>query len=435
MKAAQQLIIRRKNMSNVALQIERLAGGVLPDINNVVFDTIVYADGNISYDSKTGIVTLNEPGRYVINWLVITQSSPTTNVAVFTLYSSQGNVLKSNSPTITGAVVGFGIINTTSASVTVSLVNNSAAIIDYSDFVPVKASLTVIKDNTSVIGPTGPTGPSGSQGLPGPQGPQGAQGAEGQQGLQGFVGPQGLPGPQGTPGPQGLPGLQGTPGPQGTPGSQGTPGPQGASGPQGSPGSLGDTSYCYSIMQLSNILSQLIKLYPVTVWTVYTTSLYSITGVPDQLYSSPDESGAGLLILKDTTQSEAIPLIAITAIYIGDGTVYNDSIKYLDSPSPLPVGCDTELITTVHSYLPLLTDVALLIGPSVQASGLVYKNEYGLLVLSDIDGNTPIFIPSSQIETIITTTPQPFSKEISSPTKTKVSIKKLKANKKTKIKI
>ena len=62
----------------------------------------IYSDGSISYDSNTGIITIGEPGRYVINWWVATQSSPTTNVPVFTLYSSLGNVIKSNSPIITG---------------------------------------------------------------------------------------------------------------------------------------------------------------------------------------------------------------------------------------------------------------------------------------------------------------------------------------------
>ncbi|PXV95459.1 hypothetical protein C8E03_10188 [Lachnotalea glycerini] len=365
-------------MSNIALQIERLSAGVIPDVSNVIFDTIVYSDGNIIYDSNSGLITFNEPGRYTINWWVATQSSPTTNVAVFTLYSSQGDILKGNSPNIAGQVVGFNIINTTSAPVTVSLKNNSAALINYPDNVPVKATLTIVQDNGSSIGPTGPMGLTGIPGL------------------------------------QGIPGIPGPPGP---------PGPQ---------GTFGNTSYCFSIAQLSYTLNQLIDLYSGNTWSVFTTNVYTVTGVPSNLYTSSNATDAGILILQNGTQYEAIPLNAICSIYVGDGTVYNDSIKYLDTLSPLPVGCDTNLLTAIQSYLPLLTDVLIMLGVSIQASGLVYKNEFGMLVLSDNDGNTPVFIVSNHIARITTDSLPSLNSRSSSTSKTKVSIKSLKSNKKLK---
>lgn len=366
--------IWEEKMGNIALQIERLAEGELPDLSNVIFDTIVYTNGNISYDSKTGVITFNEQGRYIINWCVITQTS-STDVAVFSLNSSQGDELKGNSPTIPGEVVGFGIINTTSAPVNVSLVNSSAALINYADNVPVKATLTVVQDTVPIVGPPGP------QGIQGPTGPQGIQGPSGPQGIQGPIGPQ---------------------------------------------GSLGNTSYCFSIAQLSNTLTQLINLYPTDTWTVYTPSLYSVSGVPDHLYTSPDGNAPGLLVLYDGTQYESIPLLAITAVYVGEGTVYDNSINYLPPPSVLPEGCDTDLITAVQSYLPILTEVVILLGPTVQVSGLVYKNEYGMLVTSDTDGNTPVFIVTSKIETILTDVTRSTMRSIN---KTKVSVKNTKGKK------
>jgi hypothetical protein len=103
-------------------------------------------------------------------------------------------------------------------------------------------------------------------------------------------------------------------------------------------------------------------------------------------------------------QTDAIPLEAITAVYVGNGTVYNPAISYLPTPSPLPAGCDTNLITAIQSYLPLLTNVQITSGPSVQASGLVFKNEFGMLVLSDLQGNTPVFFPVCHISDILTLT-------------------------------
>ncbi|GBG55804.1 hypothetical protein SPFL3102_02743 [Sporomusaceae bacterium FL31] len=179
-----------------------------------------------------------------------------------------------------------------------------------------------------------------------------------------------------------------------------------------SPGDLSNTSLCLSYAQLSHIISQLITLYPTSVMSVFTTNINVITGTPYELYTSPDANDAGLFILiNGSGQYEAIPLVAIAAIYAGDNTVYDNSITYLPAPLPLPKGCDTNLITAIRSYLPLMTDVLFQMGVTIQASGNVYKNEYGVLVLSDTDGNTPIFISVSKIARIITE-PQTLAKKI-----------------------
>lgn len=165
-----------------------------------------------------------------------------------------------------------------------------------------------------------------------------------------------------------------------------------------------DTAICFSFAQLAHIIEQIIQLYPTNVITVFTTSFSpsAITGTPYQLYSSPEGTYGGLFILLDNGQEEAIPLNAITAIYTGNGTVYDPSITYL-SPPTFPQGCDTNIITAYHDYLPLETDVQMYIGSIIQASGTIYKNEYGLLVLSDADGNTPVFVPVINIRVILPT--------------------------------
>lgn len=162
------------------------------------------------------------------------------------------------------------------------------------------------------------------------------------------------------------------------------------------------TAICFSYAQLANVIEQLITLYPTNVITVYTTgfSASSITGTPYQLFSSSEGTYGSIFILLDNGQQQAIPLNAITAIYTGDGTVYDPSITFLPTPQFLP-GCDTNLITAYHEYLPVLTDVQLYMGSIVQATGTIYKNEYGILVLSDADGNTPVFIPVINITTAL----------------------------------
>lgn len=162
-----------------------------------------------------------------------------------------------------------------------------------------------------------------------------------------------------------------------------------------------DTAICFSFAQLAHIIEQIIELYPTNVITVFTNGLSpsSVTGTPYQLFSSAEGTYGGLFILLDNGQ-EAIPLNAIAAIYTGDGTVYDPSITYL-SPPQFPAGCDTNLITAYHDYLPVLTDVQMYMGSVIQASGTIYKNEYGVLVLSDADGNTPVFIPVTNITMIL----------------------------------
>lgn len=157
------------------------------------------------------------------------------------------------------------------------------------------------------------------------------------------------------------------------------------------------TATCFSYAQLAHIIEQIILLYPTNVITVFTTGLQpsSVTGTPYQLYSSPEGTNGAIFILMDNGE-EAIPLNSIAAIYTGDGTVYNPSITYL-TPPQFPAGCDTNLITAYHDYLPVPTDVQMYLGSIISASGSIYKNEYGLLVLSDVDGNTPIFIPVMNI--------------------------------------
>ncbi|MDF2653720.1 MAG: hypothetical protein K0R19_194, partial [Bacillota bacterium] len=113
-------------MSNIALQIARVAAGSVAVGANVIFDNTIFSAGNISYNPVTGVITFNEAGRYEINWWVATQSSQSVTGASFALTSSQGDTLIGNSPIKTGEVTGFGIIEVVAAPVTLSLVNTSS---------------------------------------------------------------------------------------------------------------------------------------------------------------------------------------------------------------------------------------------------------------------------------------------------------------------
>lgn len=137
---------------DIVLQIERLIAGFVDPGDNVVFDGIVFSNGNITYNTTTGVITFNDPGRYAINWWVATQSSMATDGAVFALSSSQGDLLEGNSPIKTGQVNGIGVIEVVTAPVTLSLINASNAPYFYSPIVPVVASLTIVQDDPAADG-------------------------------------------------------------------------------------------------------------------------------------------------------------------------------------------------------------------------------------------------------------------------------------------
>ena len=228
-------------MSNIAFQIERLAAGSVAVTSNVVFDAIVYSDGNISYDNATGVITFNEAGRYVLDWWVATQSSQSTNGAVFAFSTSQGDFLEGNSPLKTGEVVGTGIIEVVAAPVTASLVNASTANYFFSTIVPVKATLVIVQDDVGVTGPTGDTGPTGPTGPPGDTGDTGPTGDTGDTGPTGDTGDTGPTGDTGDTGPTGDTGDTGPTGDTGDTGPTGDTGDTGPTGDTGDTGPTGDT--------------------------------------------------------------------------------------------------------------------------------------------------------------------------------------------------
>lgn len=195
-------------------------------------------------------------------------------------------------------------------------------------------------------------------------------------------------------------------------------GPKSVQGPQRHTVTLGSTSYSYSIAQLSYVLNQLITMYPKpNYWTAYTPNLNQILtqGYPKQLYTSPQGTDAGMLVLRGSSWAGdygAIPLSDISTLLLGFGSVYNPDIKYLPAPFPIPNDCDTNKILAIQSYLPLNSVANILTGTETIMSGLVIKNEFGLLVLAGDGGSNPIFIPDSQIDAIFTNTLPPGMTEM-----------------------
>lgn len=146
-------------MGQTALQITLSSSAVISPDEPVIFNDIKYTAGNVSYNTATGELTLSSEGRYVINWWLAVQSSPSTNGAAFALETSQGDLIEGNSPIKTDEVYGIGIIDVAAAPVTVVLKNIGTGPMYLSSIVPLQGTLVLMED--VLEGPTGPTGPDG----------------------------------------------------------------------------------------------------------------------------------------------------------------------------------------------------------------------------------------------------------------------------------
>jgi hypothetical protein len=185
----------------------------------------------------------------------------------------------------------------------------------------------------------------------------------------------------------------------------GPPGPPGPFGPPGKQGDLNDTATSFVYAQLAQVIKQVIRYYPTTVVTSYSTgfSVTGLQGTPVELYASPDGTYGGLFVVQDNTDVGAMPLQAISAIALSDGSVYNPALTYLSKPV-FPNGYDTNIVTAIHDYLPLFTPVVIYAGALIQITGIIYKNVYGMLVVADdTSGNNPVFVPITNITAIIPT--------------------------------
>lgn len=205
----------------------------------------------------------------------------------------------------------------------------------------------------------------------------------------------------------------------------GPPGPPGPFGPPGRPGDLNETAVSFTYAQLAHVIEQIIYYYPTTTLLAYATgfTFAGLEGTPVELFSSPDGTYGGLFVVEEGGESGAVPLQSIASISFGAGIAYNPAITYLPKPI-FPEGFDTNIVTAIHDYLPLHTPVTVYMGSVISATGIVYKNEYGMLVLAaDTLGNSPKFIPVTNITGIVPTVTSSAAKTAAAPSDLIISAK------------
>lgn len=218
------------------------------------------------------------------------------------------------------------------------------------------------------FGPTGPTGPTGPAG-----GPTGATGP---------TGPTGATGPTGPTGPTGA---------------------TGPTGPTGPAGSNANSTSCFCVDQMRNIIQQIIALYPNDNLIVAMESGNNASGRPGSLLPGPNNnpnSGLFQLVNNQGVPEEAISICRIASITI-TSSVYNNNITYLPAPSPLPTGCDANCEAAIRSYLPVgTTGVDINSGGQTVAQGTIIRSEYGMVVVVGSNNSNPAFVSLCKAEII-----------------------------------
>lgn len=246
-----------------ALQVQlNLTSPVVVNLAPIIFDTVIYSNGTISYNSGTGEITINDIGVYYIDWWVGTASALTSQGVTFAVLINNTSTISASSPNRLGEVVGNAIVDVITTPTKIKLVNLTPASVQIATNVGHKADLAVF-NLTQTGGATGPTGPQGIQGATGYTGPTGLSG-RGATWTDGVGAPIGLPGYNGdqyldvvtgnvyqlqygiwvqTGNIKGPTGATGQQGPAGLPGVTGYTGYTGYTGLQGMPGNTGHTGY------------------------------------------------------------------------------------------------------------------------------------------------------------------------------------------------
>ena len=210
-------------MPALSLYLERQLQGAITPSSNVIFDTLITSSGPISYDALTGVITINQPGKFLINWFVASQASAGSNSIAFSVMTSQGDNIRGESPVKLGEVVGFAVIQVDGAPLTLQLVSQTPNTVWYAKVAEVKAalSLTEVLEETGATGATGETGSTGATGVTGATGETGATGGTGATGATGATGGTGATGATGTTGATGETGATGATGGTGATGAAG----------------------------------------------------------------------------------------------------------------------------------------------------------------------------------------------------------------------
>lgn len=150
-------------MNTIALELQRVVDQTVDALGNILFDKLILQKGSIEYNLATGEISINKPGRYMVNWVVTTQSSVGSKDISFAIKTLGGDEIVTSSPLKVGEVVGFGIVQVDTVPTKIVLVSKENNQIQLSKVATIKAHLTVGELLESDEGPVGVWNSAGMQ--------------------------------------------------------------------------------------------------------------------------------------------------------------------------------------------------------------------------------------------------------------------------------
>lgn len=159
---------------------------------------------------------------------------------------------------------------------------------------------------------------------------------------------------------------------------------------------------CCCTAQIINVLSQIIQYYPASNLVVILDSGNNISGRAGALLPATSPiycSGLFQLVNSQGVPQEAVSICKIAAISIS-GENYNNDIVYnplLECPA---TGCEAYCESALQSILTIGSDVQIKAGGQTVAHGIVQIKKYGMVVVTDKNGHSPVFISTCKIESV-----------------------------------
>ena len=112
---------------------------------NVLFNVVLNDQSiNISYNSATGVFTLNGNGNYYVSWWVATSGAGASSTVSFDAVFNGSSIVRSSSPVVTGQVNGSALITVGAVPATFSLANSTGQTVTYAN-TPVQANIVILE--------------------------------------------------------------------------------------------------------------------------------------------------------------------------------------------------------------------------------------------------------------------------------------------------
>ncbi|HBD00444.1 MAG TPA: hypothetical protein DC053_15560, partial [Lachnoclostridium sp.] len=99
---------------------------------------------NISYNTSTGVATLNAEQNYYVSWWVTTNGAGSSSFVEFSLEINGSSGIASCSPLVTGQLSGITLITVGAIPSTIALVNTTGQTVNYGA-TPVQAHMTIFQ--------------------------------------------------------------------------------------------------------------------------------------------------------------------------------------------------------------------------------------------------------------------------------------------------